>query len=218
MAYSDFTLNELKKRFGLKVHEQRDLFSHIAPQTLPATLEVLLRRYLPLALNLNTEKARSELIIAPFLTELKLLYAERISLFSGLEFNVDEASGLKGRCDFILAESPEQLVLTAPVCVLVEATQARQVHLQGQEAKNENIIAGLAQCLAEMIAAQRFNLAAGLEPAMIYGVVTTGMLWRFLQLEPIDESGLNSYVDKVEYSIQNAEKLFGILKHIALSE
>ena len=205
MAYSDFTLNELKKRFGLKVHEQRDLFSHIAPQTLPATLEVLLRRYLPLALNLNTEKARSELIIAPFLTELKLLYAERISLFSGLEFNVDEASGLKGRCDFILAESPEQLVLTAPVCVLVEA-------------KNENIIAGLAQCLAEMIAAQRFNLAAGLEPATIYGVVTTGMLWRFLQLEPIDESGLNSYVDKVEYSIQNAEKLFGILKHIALSE
>ena len=205
MAYSDFTLNELKKRFGLKVHEQRDLFGDLAPQALPATLEDLLRRYLPLALNLNTEKARSELIIAPFLTELKLLYAERISLFSGLEFNVDESVGLKGRCDFILAESPEQLVLSAPVCVLVEA-------------KNENIIAGIAQCLAEMIAAQRFNLAAGLEPATVYGVVTTGMLWRFLQLEPPSEAGLQSYVDKVEYSIHNAPKLFAILRRIALSE
>ena len=205
MAYSDFTLNELKKRFGLKVYEQRDLFGDLAPQALPATLEDLLRRYLPLALNLNTEKARSELIIAPFLTELKLLYAERISLFSGLEFNVDESVGLKGRCDFILAESPEQLVLTAPVCVLVEA-------------KNENIIAGIAQCLAEMIAAQRFNLAAGLEPATVYGVVTTGMLWRFLQLEPPSEAGLQSYVDKVEYSIHNAPKLFAILRRIALSE
>jgi hypothetical protein len=200
MAYSDFTIPELKKRFHLIVDEETNLFEDIPEAELPATLADILRRYLPLALNLNTEKARSELVIAPVLTEFKLLYRDRISLFSGLEFNVEEATGLKGRCDYILSESPEQLVLTAPVCVLVEA-------------KNENIIAGIPQCLAEMVAALKFNEANGILPAPVYGAVTTGMQWRFLRLE---EKRAN--VDSREYTIQAPKKIFGILKYIALHE
>ncbi|MGH9802328.1 MAG: hypothetical protein ACRD82_18340, partial [Blastocatellia bacterium] len=128
------------------------------------------------------------------------LYRDRISLFSGLEFNVDESLGLRGRCDYILSESPEQLVLTAPVCVLVEA-------------KNENIIAGIPQCLAEMIAALKFNEANGIAPMPIYGAVTTGMSWRFLKLDD-----LQANVDCVEYSIQSPKKIFGILKYIAIHD
>jgi hypothetical protein len=102
------------------------------------------------------------LLIAPVLVEFKLLHRDRIAVFSGIEFNVDEAAGLKGRCDFILARNPEQLDLTAPLCVLVEA-------------KNENIIAGIPQCLAEMVAAQRFNQKFGAPEGPIFGIVTTGM-------------------------------------------
>jgi hypothetical protein len=200
MAYSDFTLPELKKKFHLVVDEEASLFDDVPEVELPATLADILRRYLPLARNLNTEKARSELVIAPMLTEFKLLYRDRISLFSGLEFNVDDAMGLRGRCDYILSESPEQLVLTAPVCVLVEA-------------KNENIIAGIPQCLAEMVAALKFNEANGLAPAPVYGVVTTGMQWRFLKLD-----GTKANVDSTEYPIQTPQKIFGILKHVALHE
>ena len=200
MAYSDFTIPELKKRFHLIVDEETNLFEDIPAAELPATLTDILRRYLPLARNLNTEKARSELIIAPVLTEFKLLYRDRVSLFSGLEFNVDDATGLRGRCDYILSESPEQLVLTAPVCVLVEA-------------KNENMIAGIPQCLAEMVAALQFNAANGLAPAPVYGAVTTGMQWRFLKL-----AGAQASVDNMEYTIQSPQKIFGILKYIALHE
>ncbi|WP_395137750.1 hypothetical protein [Armatimonas sp.] len=200
MAYSDFTLPELKKRFLLTVDEQTNLFSEVPSQELPATLADILRRYLPLALNLNTEKARSELIIAPFLTEFKLLYWDRVSLFSGVEFNVDDANGLRGRCDFVLSENPEQLVLTAPVCVLVEA-------------KNENIVSGIPQCLAEMVAALKFNANSELPPAPVFGAVTTGIQWRFLRLE-----GQQAQVDCVEYSIQSPEKVFGILRQIALGD
>jgi hypothetical protein len=157
-----------------------------------------LARYLPLAVNVNTEKARSELIIAPMLVEFKLLHRDRVSLFSGIEFTVDEAAGLKGRCDYILSGSPEQLALTAPLCVLVEA-------------KNENIVAGIPQCLAEMVAAQKFNQAQGLA-GTVYGVVTTGLLWRFLKL---DEA--KAAVDIVEYPIQSPQRIFGILTAIALS-
>jgi hypothetical protein len=198
MAYSDFTLNELKQRFQLSVDEKTDLFADVAEVELPATLADLLHRYLPLALNLTTEKARSEFVIAPVLMEFKLLHDDRISLFLGLEFNVDDAAGLRGRCDYILSESPEQLTLNAPICVLVEA-------------KNENIVAGVPQCLAEMVAALRFNAAQGLPVRPVFGAVTTGMTWRFLKLD-----GTQAQVDVVEYPIQTPEKIFGILHYIAL--
>jgi hypothetical protein len=169
MAYSDFTLAELKQRFQLTVEETRNLFAATAEADLPPVLAETLARYLPLAVNVNTEKARSELVIAPVLVEFKLLHRDRVSLFSGIDFTVDESAGLKGRCDYILARSPEQLALTAPICVLLEA-------------KNENIVAGIPQCLAAMVAAQKFNRQQQLPEGAVYGVVTTGVLWRFLIL------------------------------------
>jgi hypothetical protein len=202
MAYSDFTLAELKQRSSLGINETEDLFAHVEEVDLPPGLAENLRRYLPLALNLNlnTEKARSELVMAPMLVEFKLLHRERISLFSGIEFTVDEPSGLKGRCDFILTRSPEQLALTAPVCVLVEA-------------KDEDIVAGIPQCLAEMVAARKFNQDQGLPDVAISGIVTTGMSWRFLKLE-----GTKGSVDVVEYPFQSPRKIFGILTHITLGD
>jgi hypothetical protein len=197
MAYSDFSISELKQRFNLVIEENRDLFADVPEADVPPFLVDKLTRYMPLAVNINTEKARSEMVIAPMLVEFKLLHRDRISLFSGIDFNVDEASGLKGRCDFILARSPEQLFLDVPVCVLVEA-------------KNENIVGGIPQCLAEMVAAQQFNSRRGLAPTT-FGIVTTGILWRFLQLE-----GKQAVVDLREYPIQTPRKIFGILTFIAL--
>ena len=199
MSYSDFTIAEIRGRLGISVAEGGDLFADIAEADLPATLAETLARYLPLALNLNTEKARSELLIAPLLVELKLQHADRLSLFSGIDFTVDPALGLNGRCDTILARSPQQLALTAPACVLVEA-------------KGENIGGGVPRCVAAMAAAQRFNQAAGVE-ATVFGAVTTGMLWRFLRLD-----GARARVDGVEYPIQSPRRIFGILRAIALGD
>jgi hypothetical protein len=200
MAYSDITLAELKGRFGLVVDEATDLFADTPEAVLPAVLADTLARYLPLAVNVNTEKARSELLIAPILVEFKLLHRDRVALFSGIDFTVDEAAGLEGRCDYILARSPEQLALTAPVCMLVEA-------------KNENIVAGIPQCLAEMVAAQRFNARQDLVESAVFGAVTTGVLWRFLTLD-----GTKAAVDVVEYPIHSPRKIFGILTAIVLGD
>jgi hypothetical protein len=198
MAYSDFTLADLKTKFLLTIHEDINLFADTPEAELPSVLVNTLARYLPLAVNVNTEKARSELVIAPVLIEFKLLHHDRVSLFSGIEFTVDESAGLKGRCDYILARGPEQLALNAPVCVLVEA-------------KNENIVGGIPQCLAEMVAARRFNEQQKIPDAPVHGIVTTGILWRFLKLD-----GTNASVDVVEYPIQSSRKIFGILTAIAL--
>lgn len=197
MAYSDFTIADVRQRLGLTVAEGGDLFAGVPDADLPPALAATIARYLPLALNLNTEKARSELLIAPLLVELKLLYPDRLSVFSGIDFPVDAALGLGGRCDYILSRSPQQLALTAPVCVVVEA-------------KSENIVGGVPQCLAEMAAAQRYNAAAG-AAGPVFGAVTTGVLWRFLRLD-----GSHARVDGVEYPIQTPRRVFGILQAIAL--
>ena len=72
-------------------------------------LRSVLDEYVPLAIVDRTEKARSELIIAPILVEVRRLTGRRISLFSGIEFNVGAEAGLIGYCDFILSRSPLQL-------------------------------------------------------------------------------------------------------------
>jgi hypothetical protein len=83
---------------------------------------------------------------------------------------VDVALGLSGVRDFLISRSREQFEVEAPVIVLVEAKKA-------------DLNVGMGQCMAEMIAAQRFNLEAGQAPMPIYGCISSGMLWRFLELE-----------------------------------
>ncbi len=193
MAYSDFTLNDIKQKFQITIDEDTELFSLIKDALPDAWLNETLKETLPLALNIASEKARSELIIAPLLVAFRRLAQQKISLFSGISFNIDPAQGLNGVCDYIVSRSPEQLVISAPVLIAVEA-------------KNENINAGVPQCMATMIAAQIFNEREGHPLPAIYGVVTTGTNWRFLKLE-----GHRIFIDQQEYYIKEKEKILGIL-------
>lgn len=197
MSYSDFSLNQIKEQFSLDIVEDRVLFQN--PRAFPVSdlLKQLMERYIPLANWINTEKARSEFIIAPILAELKWQMKDRMSLFSGVDFTVDSSQGLNGRCDYIISKAKEQLMVSAPVVMLVEA-------------KNENIINGIPQCIAEMIAAQRFNQARHNTVSTLYGVVTTGSLWRFLKLEDTPQA----FVDIKEYYIENLSQIMGILEEI----
>lgn len=144
----------------------------------------------------NTEKVRSELLIAPILVELRKQTGRTISFFSGVDFTVDESQGLNGVCDYIISRSPEQLFISAPVLIIFEA-------------KNENIKGGLPQCIAAMIAAQRFNQREGNMIPVIHGAVTTGTTWRFLQLE-----NNTIRIDDREYYIDSVDKIMGILTSI----
>ncbi|MBD2210290.1 hypothetical protein H6G27_10415 [Nostoc linckia FACHB-104] len=193
MAYSDFTLAKAREAFQLVIDEKRNLFKDVSPVQPSSTLTTLLEEYTQLATAINTEKARSELLIMPILTEVRRQLNYQISLFSGTDFDVDATKGLNGFCDFILSSSEEQFYIKAPVMTVVEA-------------KNENIKSGLGQCIATMVAAQLYNQDNQQEVKTIYGVVTSGTNWRFLILE-----GLTAYIDAVEYYINDVNKILGIL-------
>ncbi len=193
MPYSNFTrVEELRDQFGLTITSLAPLYPHTPEVTVPPLLADTLKENIPLALNINTEKAHSELIIAPVLVAVRRLLDRQISLFSGMEFNVDDAHGLSGYCDFLLSYSADQVFLTAPVACIVEA-------------KNENIRSAYPQCIAEMVAAQRFNTSNGNAIPWILGVVTTGSNWKFLHLEDQTVS-----IDFDEFLISQIGKILGI--------
>jgi hypothetical protein len=194
MPYSDFDLKKVKHELGVKLVERQKVFSAIKPVDISPILSEILKENVPLARAINTEKARSELIIVNILIEVRKILNHQISLFSGIEFNVDKEKGLNGFCDFIISASQEQLILNSPIITVVEA-------------KNENIIGGLGQCIAEMVAASIFNQAEdNRDITMLYGVVTTGTAWKFLKMKD-----LNVIIDLDEYLIENPGRIIGIL-------
>jgi ABC-type uncharacterized transport system substrate-binding protein len=67
---------------------------------------------------------------------------------------------------------------------------------------------GIAQCIAEMIAAQILNDRSNNAIPTIYGAVTSGTNWQFLTL-----TGTQVKLDTTEYFINNVEKILGILYH-----
>ncbi|NOQ34664.1 MAG: hypothetical protein GQ569_02065 [Methylococcaceae bacterium] len=79
MSYSDFTLKKVKSELKLKFIEDAALFTDIDAIAVSDYLTQTLRRNLPLALAINTEKARSELVIINILLEVKELTNNTIS-------------------------------------------------------------------------------------------------------------------------------------------
>ena len=193
MPYSSFTLDTVEETFQLEERGAAGIFADSEPVEPSAELANALAKKAPLAKAIGTEKAKSELIVADILVELREHFERRISLFSGIEFNVDAANDLSGVCDFVISLSPGQFSLKAPVIVLVEA-------------KRDSLTDGLGQCVAEMVAAQRFNAEKGNDIRCVYGAITSGTEWLFLKLE-----GQTLSIDMATYHISQCDKVLGVL-------
>ena len=143
-----------------------------------------------------TEKAKSELFIAPILAEITHRNKNKITFFSGYEFNVEKSLGLMGHCDFLVTRIPNSPMIQAPVLSVVEA-------------KDDNFEKGNPQCIAQMYAAQLFNEREGKPTPIIFGASSFGVAWQFLKLE-----NKKVQVDTNFYSLQDLPKILGILQYI----
>jgi hypothetical protein len=194
MAFSEFTLEEVERALGITTREA-DLFPG-APAPVPDWLPGWLARGTRLAL--ISEKARSEFIVVPILLAGRELSGDRFAIFSGQRLDVDPERGLIGECDFILAIGPPVPPLRAPIATIVEA-------------KKNDVEAGLGPCIAQMVAARRFNEGAGRSGAPVFGCVTTGETWQFLRLA--ERSAL---LDRSRYYLDNVGGILGALQAIVL--
>jgi hypothetical protein len=197
MAYTDFDLRTAIQRFGLTVEEDTDLFADVMPIEPSEFLRVWSSDLARIALRVNSEKARSEFIIAPILVEAQRRSGTDVQVLPGITFAVDPAQGLTGSCDYLLARSREAYFVSAPILAVVEA-------------KREDVVGGLGQCTAEMVAIQIFNEREGKPLPAVHGCVTSGSIWRFLRL-----MGKMLYIDRPEYYLRDEAKIIGILVSIA---
>ncbi len=189
MAYTDFTFADLKAKFGLQ-YNSKPFFSKISSIE-PSDLLV---QQLALAENfvLRTEKMKSEYLIVPVLSFVKMRNQESVQLFSGENLPADRKQRLNGEVDYIWVGEGNAPELQEPIISVCEA-------------KKGSIEDSLAQCAAQMYGARVFNQKKENKIIDIYGCVSTGIEWQFMKLE-----GQTIWKDMKIYTLSNLPELLGV--------
>ena len=195
MPYTQFNARELIKKFGVQF-KATDLFDITNLPVVQPTNWLNEAIEKAMRIGFSSEKSRSERIVSPILMELSLMNNENFTIYSGMNLNVDEMSGLNGECDFMLSFSKIQDFVVTPIFAITEA-------------KKQDIESGTIQCSAQLIAANLLNQEEGHHFKTLFGCSTTGTEWRFLKLE-------NNIItlDTERYFITNLTKLMSILQFI----
>ncbi len=193
MGYRNYTLSTARKTFNL-TQKRVPLFKNVPPVEPDQWLTETLKKGMELII--DTEKARSELIVMPILLASRELNQNRFTIYSGETFDVDPVQGLNGECDFILTYTSPLPSIQSPIITLVEA-------------KKNDIDGSLGQCTAQMVAAQLFNRSEQEDIDTIFGCVTTGEAWQFLKLE---QDVIN--IDKNRYYINTIPQILGVIQVI----
>ncbi len=134
-----------------------------------------------------------ENLIYPVLKEVWKCDRKKFVLWGHKSLNYDE--NLSGFPEYILAKrSPlGTVVFDKPYLLLVEA-------------KQDKFHEGWAQCLAEMVAAQRLNDDL---PITIFGIVSNGVFWEFGKL---DKNFFTQNSNR--YMLQDLDKLFAAVNYV----
>jgi hypothetical protein len=170
MGYSNFKkIRQVKTKFGTPFVSV-DIFANatIAPIAPSEWLIISLKR--AYSSPPTNEKSKSERLVSPILLEALDAYRDKIAFFSGEEVNISAEDDLAGPCDFFFALTPPSLLLEAPIFSITEA-------------KDEDLDWGIAQCSAQLYAANLFNQQEGKNIPVLYGCATTGTEWVFIKYE-----------------------------------
>ena len=167
MAYSDFTLKQLRKDFGVSNKIKPVFDANIVSLQPSESLKkaIITAEQLPL----RTEKAKSELLVLPILLDIWERNEHFFTIYSGENLNADKSKGLTGECDFILARDVDSYEINLPIISIVEA-------------KKDDIEQGVAQCASQLLGARIYN-EESTPVEVLYGCVTNSREWRFLRLK-----------------------------------
>ena len=191
MSYREFkTIGAVVQEFQVRYTEAR--FVEPSPFPIPAHFRDDLQLMLQEGVVDNSEFAICENLIYPVLKEVWKHYWQNFLIWSHQALSFDNK--LSGFPEYILAtRSPlGKVVFDKPYLLLVEA-------------KQDNFEAAWAQCLAEMIAAQRLNQSS----ITVFGITSNGISWQFGKLEA------EVFTRNIPfYSLQELELLFGAVNYL----
>ena len=192
MAFSDFKkISEVQEQFRIK-YMTSDFFKVEAANP----PEQFLQEFRFTMQNINvfsSEASRCEAIIFPILREVYKAYADNYALWIREPIIYDEI--LSGTPDYLIATKSElgMTVVGTPLIMLVEA-------------KKNDFEQGWAQCLAELVAAQKINADSDVP---VYGIVSDGTFWQFGRLV-----GDAFTQNQINFSVDNLPVLFGAINAV----
>lgn len=195
MAYSDFTLTDLQRKFNLE-NKVVELFDKNRIQ--PIQPSDFLQQQLNEArgLPIKSEKSRSELLILPIILEARRINNNFFTVYSGDILTVDREKGLSGECDFVITKDTDSYSINNPIITIAEA-------------KKQDIELGVNQCSAQLYGAYLFNQQFDSSVSKVYGCTTTGELWKFICLE----NNLLQ-IDRNDYYLNEVDKILGVFQVI----
>jgi len=163
MAYGQFkSIAEVAEKFDIHVADRRYFVEQ-------KTLDILDVYFHDITEKLNddtsfiNEFTICETIIRPILNVAIKNY-KHLKIWSHVPYNVDEKQGLVGEPDYLIAPKTKYGTMAMPsLCVI--------------EAKKDDFNGGWTQALSEMVASSLLGVN------VCYGIVTTGKIWEFGQLE-----------------------------------
>jgi hypothetical protein len=192
-SYRYYKLSDLKNICGIGQADMEEMLEPVTSVVPSELIKTILKRNLNLPM-LN-EKAKSELLVMPILTEIWALN-RNFKPISGATFNVEPSKGLKGVADFLISSNPNAREIEVPIVAIFEA-------------KDDKLESWYGQCGAEMYATRLFNEREGNNIHTIHGAVTNGISWQFLKLE-----GQNLFIDTQKYGIANLPQLLGAIQKV----
>ena len=195
------TIDQVQRLYGIALQQQSII--HTQPMSPSPTFAENLQFDIQ-NMDIRDEAARREVLIYPLLREIFRHHADTLSLFSHRPLMVDDSADdneenqngkLSGVPDYLIStRSPlGRTVMGKPLLIVVEA-------------KRDDFNLGWAQCLAEMIAAQKYNES---DKIAVYGIVTNGDAWEFGKLAQklfIREPGV--------FPLRDLDELLGAVKFI----
>jgi hypothetical protein len=191
MAYNKFNYKTVGEKLGLEIEYNDQPFQHCTPVSpRPMILELLTPND---NFPLMSEISRREWLVSNVFRELIYQTGGAVSVYSGEQFDVEPSLGLNDEADYLITKGKAKIPLKGTIIAVAQA-------------KPDNLLTGLGQCIAEMYAAKLFNERSGTPTARTFGVVTTGLQWGFLVLE-----GTNVSFDPREYNISDVDEILGIL-------
>jgi hypothetical protein len=166
MAFSDYkTISQIQKKYGITYKEEP--FIQIDQNLTLSDIFIEEFEFNKKHIDIFTsESSRTETVIFPLLREVYKAYCDHYSIWIQKAISFDE--DLTGTADYLISKKSElgKTVLETPIVIIAEA-------------KKNDFEQGWAQCLAEMVAAQKINHNDTFD---VYGIVTDGKLWEFGKL------------------------------------
>ncbi len=207
MAFSDFkSISQVQQAYQVRYLEEHFILASGLEPSLGfrSELEFSLE-------NLDvftSEAARSETIIFPVLREVYKSFVDKFSLWIQKAIFFDTA--LSGTPDYLIGTKSElgKTVLETPLILVAEAKKNDFEQRPCPSGACLGSREGWAQCLAELIAAQKINDDT---TKIVYGIVTDGKVWEFAKLE---ERVFTKHVQS--FTVDDLPELFGAL-HFILS-